>query len=307
MSRDRQLSHIYLHLTPETLKYSRSGGGGKKKPFERPNADVHAPVLNRQLASLRAYFAKLRQGRAAHTLHSVNEGLISVDFDPRGLEKIQSLEDRRRAVEIAVVQSTPESEGRATAVLRLGQGEFKALERKVADYTDPSKLSPTGRRRHEDLLGAVLELRPVTLVDLWSSEPELLSVSGDRYWEIWLARETKLTWLTDAAKRFGLKVFSDRVLNFPDRTVVLGFGSNHAMEQVINLLGHILELRKPSLVKDFVALDPVDQLDWVRQLKVRPPEANACPVCLLDDGIDHEHPLLKDVVVPDRVLTYLPA
>lgn len=307
MRRDRRRDHIFLDLKPEARPYSRPKQKIEKKPFTRPNPDVHGPKLDRQLSSLKAYYAKLGEQRKAAKLTSVRETYVSVDYNPQGVENVQSLAHKKKSIEIALVRQDPLDPDKATAVLRLGEGELKPLEDKVRSYCDRGKESEKEERRNEPLLGGVISFRQSDLADFWTSDsPVPADDATEVIWEIWLSNIVKLDWLKQQALRARLTILDEHILQFPDRMVVLGRGTPKAVRLVLLNLGQIMELRKPSLVKDFVALEAVEQHHWIRDLTLDGPEQDACSICLLDDGLDHSHPLIEPAVASGQVLAYHP-
>lgn len=260
MRRDRRRDHIFLDLKPEARPYSRPKQKIEKKPFTRPNPDVHGPKLDRQLRSLKAYYAKLGEQRKAAKLTSVRETYVSVDYNPQGVENVHSLTHKKKSIEIALVRQDPADPDKATAVLRLGEGELKPLEDKVRSYCDSSKESEKGERRGEPLLGGITTFRRSDLADFWTSDaPVPADESREIFWEIWLSDRVNLDWLKRQALRAGLTILDEHILQFPDRMVVLGRGTPKAVRLVLLTLGQIMELRKPSLVKDFGGLGAVEQ------------------------------------------------
>ncbi len=308
MRRDRRHDHIFVDLKPEAYPYSRPKQKIEKKAFTRPDPDVHGPRLDRQLSSLKAYFAKLGEQRKAAKLTSVRETYVSVDYNPQGVENVHSLTHKKKSIEIALVRQDPAVPDKATAVLRLGEGELKPLEDKVKGYCDSSKKSEKGDRKNEPLLGGVTTFRQSDLTDFWTSDaPVPTDESLEIFWEIWLSDRVNLNWLKQQALRAGLAILDEHILQFPDRTVVLGRGTPKAVKLVLLILGQIMELRKPSLVKDFVGLGAGEQHRWAQDLRLDGPDQDACSICLLDDGLDQTHPLIEAAVAPGQVLSYHPS
>lgn len=306
MKRELNLDHIYLDWAPERLRYSPPGRDFKPKEiFTPPNPVTHSRRLAGQVDQLKAMFAQVQERRTSVAeLEKVHAQYIAVDFVPKGVKRIESFENARDKIELAVVQST-ESEPDATAVLRLEAGRLKNLETKISTYGDPSQLTITGRSKNVDLLGGVTRFRRLRLRDLWTGDPaDIQDVTAVLFWEVWLASNVNSAWFEQSAKRMGLDVFPGHELRFPDRTVVIARGTSKAMERAVIYLGAVMELRRPSLVKDFVEMPAVDQLAWVEDLIIIPPSEEACRICLLDDGIDRGHPLLAQALDQEAVLTY---
>jgi hypothetical protein len=81
------------------------------------------------------------------------------------------------------------------------------------------------------------------------------------------------------------------------------------MARSVQILNSIAELRLARVrVEDFYALTPIEQAEWVHDLRQRasPPALDAPAVCLLDTGVTRIHPLLEIALSQDDCHTYHP-
>ena len=99
-------------------------------------------------------------------------------------------------------------------------------------------------------------------------------------------------------------------IRFLDRTIILVFGTREQISHSIHLLGAIAELRKAKDTADFfTGMSRQDQRAWIKQTlqNLVPPPDTAPSVCILDTGVNHEHPLLQPVAETADMHTYQPA
>jgi hypothetical protein len=90
-------------------------------------------------------------------------------------------------------------------------------------------------------------------------------------------------------------------LQFPERTVLLAYGSAGQMKQSILGLNSIAELRRAKETAEFFdALPTAEQPAWLDDLLGRtavPEEGAEVPhVCIFDTGVNHGHPLIAVVL-----------
>jgi hypothetical protein len=124
------------------------------------------------------------------------------------------------------------------------------------------------------------------------------------WWEVWLPvrgdREATTGQFKQLAERLGFQV-SPGELQFPERTVLLAYGSAGRMKQSILTLNSIAELRRAKETAEFFdALPPAEQPAWLDELLGRtavPEEGAEVPhVCIFDTGVNHGHPLIAAVL-----------
>ncbi len=137
-------------------------------------------------------------------------------------------------------------------------------------------------------------------------------LDDDTTWEVWLRKSDDvdhLARLRALAEGHNLSI-SEEVIDFIDRRIVLVHGKSRGLARCNDLIGAIAELRLAKTTADlFTEMDSSEQADWVDDLAARlqPPQAGSPAVCLLDTGLNHQHPLLAPAVDPNDLHTYKPA
>ena len=154
-----------------------------------------------------------------------------------------------------------------------------------------------------------LELRPELTKNghLCPSEPF--------WWEVWLPvrgqRQTVLRDFKRLAELAGCTV-SDQQANFPERTVVLMYGSQQQFSQSVMMLNCVAELRRAKETAEFFdGMVVEEQQQWLDATLAHarfPSEDSGTPhICLLDSGVSRGHPLLSPLLVDADMHTVEPA
>ena len=220
---------------------------------------------------------------------------------------VESLESRRPGAQpelVAVQQeSTPAGEiANATVFIPEGQKEF--FLKKLEQYVETVEVAE-GKPKHAALIEGIASIRRATIRELWTDPADEYPASPteSRWWELWLRviDGQEYARLTAYAQSNNLPV-SDHYLGFGDRTVVLIRATSEQLAMTFRSIDDIAELRRPHEVASFLpGLSAFEQRDWVRELQSRVEHAgtDAPVVCLLDRGVQAEHPLLEDSLAAD--------
>jgi hypothetical protein len=106
-------------------------------------------------------------------------------------------------------------------------------------------------------------------------------------------------------------VVSDRQVNFPERTVLLMYGSQQQLSRSVMTLNCVAELRYAKETAElFDGMDVIEQRQWADDLLQRAQlqsSDDAPRVCLLDSGVTRAHPLLEPLMDAGDLHTVEPA
>lgn len=175
-----------------------------------------------------------------------------------------------------------------------------------------------GRARdNKHLLNAIREIRAASLRALWTDDEDVLPTDGDGaiWWEVWLSvrqnRGATVESFRSLVEVQGMRVAPGAV-DFPERTVLLVSASVEQMQRSMLTLNSIAELRRPKETAEFFdSLEPGEQHEWINDLLGRTSFINNADdvthVCLLDTGVTHGHPLLKNALDAADLHTVEPA
>lgn len=285
------LPHLRISGTETAHDYTARGGGGGGE-FQRPARDrmLHATKLKGELDATNR--EAVRRG-----FREDDPRPITFDLQPHALKIVDSLERTRSHIELLSVVRHPD---KITATVRVPANKRRIIEAIFHRYEtklDPRSQRPSG----QDMVENIDELRLATESDLWTDSVAFPDATTRFWWEVWLFHDTTADPdttqrdFTALATTAGLRV-NPRRLVFPDRVVVLVHGTFDMWRSQPRLLLSVAELRKAKeLAGKYIALGPRDQAEIAAEARdnIEPPPENAPAVCVLDTGVDREHPLLE--------------
>lgn len=195
------------------------------------------------------------------------------------------------------------------ATVFVPDGQLKAFESLVKQYLESN--TEKGVPRHAPLLNPINEIRVAAFNALWTDAPVALPHDESEliWWEFWLPtrddRESVLNRFRSIAEASGFET-SDKVLKFPERTVLNVYASRAAITRSLSLLNEVAEIRRAKDTAEFFdALPPLEQLEWIEDLAERttPGSEDSIRICLLDTGVNRGHPLLHQHIAGDDLYT----
>ena len=295
--------HFILKNTGAVERFQLRGGGGSQGTPARDRRQ-HGGLLRQQLMALRP---EIEQARAQQASAGMDEGFgLQVEFEsfPDIELAFESLARERSGIELFNVRH----EDKLTmATIFVPDGKLDILENLVTAYLDESKdkinkKKDTGKPRNQKLLDAISNIRVASLKALWTDDPELFPQSDQEalWWEVWLPvkenRGIEAQRFMNLAKSLEFELAPGQI-DFPERTVLLIYGSRGQMRRSMMTLNSIAELRRGKETADFFdSLPPEEQPAWSDDLLQRlslPVEDQQTPhVCVLDTGVNNGHPLL---------------
>jgi len=235
---------------------------------------------------------------------------VKLAFESLGNERSR---DPRKQIEVLSVRE----EGDATiANVFVPDGMLDHFEKYVTAYLT-ERTSEDGMRLldHHALINTIASIRASELRALWTDELELpLDHTEPFWWEVWLpVRGRRELVISDFRKLAALAecIVNEHAINFPERTVVLMYGSQQQLTRSVMTLNCVAELRKAKDTAEFYSMPPMEQQEWVDETlaNLNPPSASdTVPrVCLLDTGVNRGHPLLAPLIASDDLHTVFPA
>lgn len=267
------------------------------QPFTSPKSgrnNAAVPVRDRQ-----AHSTALRAQLEAAQQEATADVGLQIEFKSfEGIElATQSLARDRSGIELLNVRELGDS---IFATVYVPQGRLAHFEKLITDYVAQRRGKNDRALDHRKLIDAIQEIRLATVRALWTDAAEALPnlPTEEIAWEIWIpvrnARQQMLAEFRQLAEAVGLEV-SGRVIEFPERSVLVCIGTRQQLEQSVHLLSLIAELRRAKETAEFFdELPPIEQQQWVDDLAARmqPAHPDSPHVCLLDTGVNRGHPLL---------------
>ncbi|MEW8560570.1 MAG: S8 family peptidase [Candidatus Thiodiazotropha sp.] len=304
---DQHKPHFILKNTVTAESFRPRGGGGSTEVPSR-DRQQHGGRLLQQLGALRP---EIEQAHSQQESAGMDEGFgLQVEFEsfPDIELAFESLAKERSGIELLNVRH---EESQTMATIFVPDGKLHILENLVAAYLDEGKdkineKKGTRKPSNQKLLDAIRNIRVASLKALWTDDPEVFPQSYEEalWWEVWLPvrgnRIAEVQRFTQLAESLDFRLAPGQI-EFPERTVLLIYGSREQMQRSMMTLNSIAELRRGKETADFFdSLPPEDQPEWSDDLLQRlsiPVEGEVVPhVCVLDTGINSGHPLLTSAL-----------
>lgn len=314
MPAPRNRRHILIREPPRAENYRPHGRKIEPRPFARPSdRAAHARTLRNALERAAAEATEQRPASGI-TVHGAAPGLYVQFESPPDVElKLESLEDRRKGIELLTVQyiaRKPEGPVTQLATVFVPDGQLKHFVTRFEQYA--TQQTRKGEPRHKDLVDRIAALRRATVRALWTDDPKVYPADDEAiWWEVWLRRQDgrELERFYEFAQAVDLTV-GERRLAFDDRIVMLVRGTVQQLSASLDVLNDIAELRRAKeSAAFFVDASPEEQAQWIEDLAERtiPPPADAPAVCILDTGVTRAHPLLDPIIDPADAMAVDPA
>lgn len=287
---------------------SRSGRGSSV-----PNRDQkrHGSKLLGQIEALRSQ--QMESDESPEVIEAREGFEIRVEFEsfPDIDLALESLARERAGIELLNVR---QEERRMLATVFVPDGKLVEFEKLVQAYLDESQNTRNGPRNRR-LLNTISDIRAATLDALWTDERGVFPLPDDMiWWEVWLRVRDDRTTVTEEFKRAAQELdfeFAPGEIYFPERTVVLMYGSANRMKESALILNSIAELRRSKETAEFFdSLSPEEQADWANDLLGRltmVDDGLKVPyICLFDTGVNNGHPLIATALTPADLHTVEP-
>ena len=312
--------HLVLTNTSKAQPFTaRSVGGGSGIEVPKLDRARHGALLQTQLSALKLIAettAKLQSDQSLQSglgfqIQFVGIPDVALAFESLGNERAK---DPSQQIEVLSVRT----DGNVTiANVFVPDGKLKHFEKYIEEYLAAKQNKNGDLIDHGALLNAIASIRSAELRALWTDEPALLpqDVTEPFWWEVWLpVRGQRGKVVGDFRKLATLAEcrVSEHEINFPERTVMLMFGSESQLTRSVTLLNCVAELRRAKDTAEFFdSMPPVEQQEWGDDALARlnlPSEDDTTPrVCLLDSGVNRGHLLLAPLIASDDLHTVNPA
>jgi len=184
------------------------------------------------------------------------------------------------------------------------EGKLDHFESYVADYLADRKGAAGQSLDRKALLHTIASIRRAELRALWTDDPALLPQDAGTafWWEVWLPVRDDRQKVVEDFRKLALAAecqVSEHQANFPERTVVMMFGSEAQLSQSVMLLNCVAELRKAKDTAEFFdGMEVQEQGAWMNDLLAHAawPAPAAPHICLIDSGVNRGHPMLAQLL-----------
>jgi Subtilase family len=284
-----------------------------------PERGSHGADLRAQLLALKPVAQQVAVAQRAQGLESgfglqvqfVGMPDVALAFESLGSEIGK---DPQRKIEVLSVRAEA---GTTYANVFVPDGKLAHFEKYIEDYLADRKKANGDSFDHHALLNTIASIRRAEVRAMWNDELDLLPKDPTEafWWEVWLPvrgdRDAVVRDFRTLATLAQCQV-SEHQINFPERTVVLMYGSQQQFSTSVMTLNCVAELRRAKETAAFFdGMAPLEQQEWAEDALSRltaPLDDDSTPrVCLLDSGVTREHPLLAPFIASADLHTVNPA
>jgi hypothetical protein len=305
-------SRKHLNLNTEYFSrlesYQYVGSLPKRKDIPEQDRAAHSLSLAKQISSLgKNMAAAIAIQEQAQTV--LDRGLL-VEFE--SFDGIGEVFEKTAFDGKSELQNIRYENGRTYATVFVPDGALPKLEQKLQDYISYRKKADGSAFDNRSLFDTIKNLKKATVKALWTDTVPMPSSDMEiMCWEAWLSarrdREKQREAFIATARSVNIEV-SENHIDFRERTVLLIRATKNQLEQSLELLNNIAELRKAKTTADFFTeLSNQEQKKWQDDLLPRINYQNnhdSVPyICILDTGVNPAHPLLLNAIAANDLFT----
>ncbi len=314
--------HIKIERYSQTGEY-KSPRTARSKPIQSRNRSSHGNRINSQLNRIKEQFESLKDVELPEGI--VREDAIYVefisdfDFEP-AFDSLHS--DAKNALYqlLSIKSEIVDEKERFRVNVMLTEGGISHFINKVNQYlTEFTKYQgvETQTPKNSRLINNIETIQLATLEAFWHEQAENVFPEQDEeiWWEVWFRKhkETNLESLREKVDGQLTAIeaqLSDKELVFPEHYIRLVKATPEQLSSSLLLLDNLAELRKPKDTAEFFTnLSISEREEWVIELKdrtVNQTGEDSIVICLLDSGVQNQHPLLLDFLPNENMFSYKP-
>lgn len=294
--------HFIVQNSAQAESFTSPSKGGENKKIPERDRATHGGNLQSKLLQLTPVLAEAtNQQRQA----GIEDGFgLQIEFEsfPDVELAFESLSREKSGIELRNVRH---EDHKTFATVFVPDGKLEFFEKLIRSYLDNRNDKKSGPA-HSKLLNAISDIRAATLQALWTDSPDAMPVADNEHiwWEVWLPTRNDQQGVVEQFRVIATSLnfrIAPGELTFPERSVLLVYGSVGQMKRSMMTLNSIAELRRAKETAEFFdSLDPEEQPNWLDELNDRltlPADGAEVPyICLLDTGVNSGHPLLRQAI-----------
>ncbi len=289
--------HLFLPGPSDSRGFTNPRRGGSSPRIPRRDRQQHSRHLKSQIENAWSTYDSQRRAIA----HIEPEGAYFEFVSDAGYDLIvKSLEDLRQGIRLRNVRSLGTGDDQKTlATVYVPLSKRSRFLQKLEAYA--SEETSSGQPKNANLVNSISDIRLAVLESFWREEERSMIPGRHRDWvELWISTESAdAVQITDRILAELDIESASGFLNFPERTVKLILANRQRLEQLVQSLDYIAELRAAKQLASFyIDLENRDQLDIVNALLTRTTFSNDSDVavCILDTGINNSHVLINPIL-----------
>jgi len=322
MADQNPLRHIKIEGYSQTDDYKSPKGNPILNPKPR-NRDQHGNKIHDHLKRIKSQFDSLKEIELPEGI--VRDDAIYVefisDFDfALAFDSFHSDAEKYKYQLLNIREELIENKSRYRVNVLLTEGGIGHFITKAQEYISENlirKGKDTGKPKNNTLICNIESIQLASLQAFWTEPNENLFPEENKvvWWEVWFRRKRGI----DPASEYDKIIqqletvnaqISKQELIFPEHFIKLVKASPRQLSESLFLLDNLAELRKPKETADFFTnLNMLEKEDAVNELQDRienNTNENSIAVCILDSGVQNQHPLLSDFIPENNLFSYKP-
>lgn len=322
MADQNPLRHIKIEGYSQTDEYV-SPKRGNSPPVKIQNRRVHGSKIREHINRIKEQFDSLKEVDLPEGI--IRDDAIYVEFisDYNFEPAFDSLNSDAAAPKFQLLNIKKEitEEGfRYQINVMLTEGGISHFLTKVNEYISENtkyKGEETQTPKNNRLISNIESIQLATLEAFWTepSENPFPEENQVVWWEVWFRKKKGVEPSSEYDKiafQLGLvnAQISEQALIFPEHFIKLVRASPRQLSESLFLLDNLAELRKPKETADFFTnLNIAEKEDAVNELQTRienNTDENSIAICILDSGVQNQHPLLSDFIPDNNLFSYKP-
>lgn len=296
--------NIVLHGITERIAYKSSAHPVSKNYPTRQNYASHASYVKQQ------YNLALKQAIDQKQVAAIKmKGTYAEFSGVQGLElATKSLENRQAGIRLLNVQLI---DGVTKATVYIPHGKENFFRKRIDAYA--TEVTKSGNPKNQELIGSIENIKLALVESFWTDKLEKLPADAAIACEVWLRYEINKTDIEPwnsvenefhvICRELGITADENKRILFPERIVKLIVANREGLKALITGCEYITELRRAEEPASFFTTRPnSEQRLWSVDLLSRCTfTETGISVCLLDAGINDQHPLLTPAILEKGV------
>ncbi|RED92009.1 S8 family peptidase [Marinoscillum furvescens] len=322
MADQDQFRHIKIEGYTQRDKYV-SPKRGNSPPIKLQDRRVHGSKIREHINRIKEQFDALKDVDLPDGI--VRDDAIYVEFisDYNFEPAFDSLNSDAAEPKFQLLNIKREFTGedfRYRVNVMLTEGGISHFLAKVNEYISENtryKGEETQTPKNNKLISNIESIQLATLEAFWTEPNENPFPEEDEvvWWEAWFRKKNGIEPASEYDKISSQLALvnaqiSDQELIFPEHYVKLVRASPRQLSESLFLLDNLAELRKPKETADFFTnLNIAEAEDAINELETRienNTDENSIAICILDSGVQNQHPLLSDFIPDNNLFSYKP-